>query len=89
MTEEKVVFTKEEIEFLNDCSSSELMQGIVRKMRNIQLKEIREIRIFVHDPEDSAPYHLMIDGEIQGAFTTIQEAYEELEFILREAGELC
>jgi hypothetical protein len=40
----------------------------------VNAKHPRELRIFVHDPEDEFPYQVMIDGEIMDTFKDLKEA---------------
>jgi len=39
----------------------------------------REVRIFIHDPEDQFPYQVMIDGEVIQTLETMQDALTYLQ----------
>jgi len=45
----------------------------------VSTKLPREVRIFIHDPEDQFPYQVMIDGEVIQTLETMQDALTYLQ----------
>jgi len=57
---------------------TEEYDSYLRKAK-VSTKLPREVRIFIHDPEDQFPYQVMIDGEVIQTLETMQDALTYLQ----------
>jgi len=52
---------------------------IVLRKAKVSARHPKEVRIFVHDPEDKFPYQVMTDGEVIQTLETMQDALTYLQ----------